>query len=166
MVPGHSRHGNSSVSLLFLKAGCCWPVGTPTCWVVHALLQPLIWQPNKWMHWKGCWGYWRKMGRLLSGVWRTTRHHQSHDSCFLTCFKGWKAQSDAYFQMYIKKKRGIKWITIPVKAVEAQSHDGKAESSSKGLHVEMVACCQFQIPGMPFLQQSKFFNRHNSKTEG
>lgn len=53
-----------------------------------------------------------------------------------------------------------------MKAVEAQSCDGKAERSSKGLHVEMVASGQFQIPGTPLSQQSKFFNRHNSKTEG
>lgn len=31
---------------------------------------------------------------------------------------------------------GIKSVMIPMKAVEAQSHDGKADSSSKGLHVE------------------------------
>lgn len=52
-----------------------------------------------------------------------------------------------------------------MKAVEAQSHDGKAESSSKDLHVVTVAHSQFQIPGTPLLQQSQFFNRHNSKPE-
>lgn len=52
-----------------------------------------------------------------------------------------------------------------MKAVEAQNHDGKADSSFKGLHVEMVAHGQFQIPGTSLLQQSKFFNRHISKTE-
>ena len=52
-----------------------------------------------------------------------------------------------------------------MKAVEAQSHDGKAETPSKDLHVETVAHGQFHISGTPLFQQSKFFNRHNSKTE-
>lgn len=54
---------------------------------------------------------------------------------------------------------------LPLKAVKAQSHNGKAESSSKGLHVETMARGQSQIPGTPLSLQSKFFNRHNSKPE-
>lgn len=52
---------------------------------------------------------------------------------------------------------------LPLKAVKAQSHNGKAESSFKVLHVETMARGQFQIPGTPLSQQSKFCNRHNSK---
>lgn len=52
---------------------------------------------------------------------------------------------------------------LSLKAVEGQSHNGKAESSSKALHVETMARGQSQIPGTPLSQQSKFFNRHNSK---
>lgn len=54
---------------------------------------------------------------------------------------------------------------IPMKAVEAQSHDGNAESGSKHLHVETVAQGQHWILELLLLQQSKYFNRHNSKPE-